>query len=121
MRGTRRFRPLKIGDIIIIILFLILPFIFPKRGGQKVQIFVDGKLIHTYSLDMDTLITIRGYRGPATFQIKRGKVRMVNSTCPLKLCVKMGWIDKAGSSIICVPNRVLIKIAGKKNYDAITE
>jgi len=121
MRKSRRFRPVKVGDIVVVGLLLAALFFIPTKKGRNIKIFVDGRQFCVYPLNMDTTITIQGYRGPATFQIQKGKVRMLNSTCPLKLCVKRGRISKAGESIICLPNRITIFVEGKANWDVITE
>ena len=34
-------------------------------------------------------------------------------TCPDKVCQKTGLISKAGQSIVCLPNRVVVYIDGK--------
>lgn len=112
---------MKIGDAIVIGLIIGIIFLIPKNRGEKIKIFVDGKPIRVYSLNMDTTITIDGYKGPSIIQVQNGKVRMLDSTCPLKICVKMGWIKRAGESIICIPNRVSILVEGKVNWDVITE
>ena len=53
-----------------------------------------------------------------------GKVRIKDSDCRDKYCVKQGWLD-AGSSrrLICMPNRLIIEFAQKENnaIDAVTE
>lgn len=70
------------------------------------------------------IFTVDGFRGKSRIEVKDGKVRMLESDCPDKLCVGMGWAEKTGDSIVCVPNRVVIKMTGpteKKNVDTITE
>lgn len=54
-----------------------------------------------------------------TIEVKAGAIRMVDSNCRNKLCVRAGWISRPGQTIICAPNRVVIEIQGKKGgYDA---
>jgi hypothetical protein len=48
-------------------------------------------------------------------EIKDKKVRVLESNCPDKLCVKTGWIEKNTDFIICVPNNLKITI-GEANY-----
>ncbi len=105
------------------ILFLLpLLLIFSKKteSGKQVEIFVDGKLKFIYSLNDDRNIEIKGNIGSSTIEIKNGKIRMVFSPCPDKLCMKQGFIGNRGESIVCVPNRIVIKIKGE-NIDGITE
>ncbi len=120
MRQESRFRPLRIGDIFIIIFFLFFVFFLPKNQGEKVIISVDKTNNFVYPLNQDKEIIVNGKLGAAKVVIRDGRVRILNSPCPLKICEKKGWISKKGDFIICIPNRVVIKITGKE-YDAVTE
>ena len=52
--------------------------------------------------------------------IENGKVYMHESNCKEKICMKMGKISIAGDSIICLPNRLMVKIVSdKKNEDSL--
>lgn len=65
-----------------------------------------------------------GLLGTTTIEIKGKKVRVVNSPCPEKICVKMGWKNKNGQTIVCVPNKVVIKIGSplqKEEVDNIVQ
>ncbi|MEO0293854.1 MAG: NusG domain II-containing protein [candidate division WOR-3 bacterium] len=115
-----RFHPLKIGDLFVIIFFLLFIFFIPRSKGEKVIISVDNRDNFVYPLTQDRELIIKGKIGYAKVIIKDGKARILDAPCPLKICEKKGWISKKGESIICIPNRVVIKITGKE-YDAITE
>lgn len=70
------------------------------------------------SLDNDGLVEISG----VTVVIKDGKARVTQSDCPDSLCVKMKYAENVGDSIICVPNKVSVRIVGsgvKKGADVI--
>lgn len=66
---------------------------------------------------------LEGPLGKSIVEIDQGKVRMVNSPCPEKVCGHAGWISKKGQTIVCLPNHVVIRIDGKskEKYDAITK
>ena len=67
---------------------------------------------------------IDGWQGPSVIEVEDGRVRMVSSHCRDKLCVGMGWMDSGGRSIVCLPNRVVIRITGKPaggDVDTVTE
>ncbi len=55
-------------------------------------------------------------------EVKEGRIRVLKSDCPQKICVQTGWISKPGQTIICVPNKVLIEIVGISNaeYNAVS-
>ena len=41
------------------------------------------------------------------------RVRVVKADCPDQLCVKQGWIEKAGDQLLCIPNQLLVEIRSK--------
>ncbi len=71
-----------------------------------------------YKIDEDRIIKLKDDK--IIVEIKEKKVRVLKSDCPDKLCIKKGWINKAGQFIICMPNKLVIKLIGKEEYDGIT-
>jgi hypothetical protein len=54
-------------------------------------------------------------------EVKNGKIRMLEmdkKICPDVICSETGWIDKAYQSIVCLPNKIIVTIEGKK-YEGI--
>lgn len=64
----------------------------------------------------------------ATLEVSEsGKARITASTCLDKTCVRTGWISRPGQSIVCLPNRLVVRIEGTEaehtlepSLDAIT-
>ncbi len=85
-----------------------------KAEEKCVIIKSDGNIVKKLPLTPKTnmKLLIKSKEGHLTMEIKNGKVRVITSTCKEKLCVKEGWIDKVGESIICLPNRISITITG---------
>lgn len=113
------------GDIIAIVLVigfaLALLFSFTQKNiGQesKIQIFQDGSLIEERSLNTKETIYVNGtYKN--TIVIDDGKVAITESNCPGEDCVHSGWISQAGRNIICLPNRVEVRIVGTDGVDFV--
>ena len=62
------------------------------------------------------------YGKNVVIKTKKGKAKIIESDCPLKICVKSGWISKCGDFAICVPNKVAIFMdCEQKEYDAISK
>lgn len=98
-----------------------------KSAGSTVLIEADGKLYAKYSLLEDQTVEVerkdaKGRSYSNTVVIKDGKVTVTESTCVNQVCVKHGAIDQAGESIICLPNKLIVKIEGKGGggYDTIS-
>lgn len=123
---------LKKADILVIILLVITSFLIyfftnklPKEENdisKKVVITVDGKIYKELPLTNNTKekIDINTIYGKNEVIIENGKVYMHESNCKEKICMKMGKISIAGDSIICLPNRLMVKIVSdKKNEDSL--
>lgn len=117
------------NDLILILVFIIIAgavmgFLnVSKSHGGTVVISVDGEELTSFPLDEDTRYVIDGYHGGSNvLVIEDGSAFLESASCPDKLCVHMGKINKVGQSIICLPNKVVIEIRGKENsdYDTVT-
>ncbi|MCR5639109.1 MAG: NusG domain II-containing protein [Lachnospiraceae bacterium] len=105
------------GDIILILVLItasVLLFVLKDNGkdGKLLKVSVNGSEICTLSLDEDTEYEIQGFISKNILIIENGKARMKEAGCPDKLCVKQGEISKAGESIICLPNRIILSVEG---------
>jgi hypothetical protein len=131
---TRSWR-LRAGDVILVVLILIaaaasMLIVSRATAGEKGSLAiveVNGKEVRRVTLGSGQparTITVKGWNGPSTFEVKEGRVRMVKSTCRDKICIGVGWIDTGGRSIVCLPNRVVIRVTGKRTsgkIDTVTE
>jgi len=96
------------------------------KGGIAI-IEVGGREVMRFSLErgmQKRTIKIKGIHGMSKIEINGEKVRMVESACRDKICVRTGWIDSPGKSIVCLPNRVVIRIVSpkkKRGIDSVTE
>ncbi|MDK2785823.1 MAG: hypothetical protein PWQ80_502 [Thermotoga sp.] len=107
-------------DLLIFLIVLLsvgLSFVVSGENGGKVV--VEGKDFRKvlekpglYDITEDGRFLMR-------VEFNGKKVRVVESTCPLKICVKTGWVGPGGT-IVCVPNEVIIYFEGKTDYDTET-
>jgi len=89
-------------------------------SGNTASIEVNGKLLYRLSLNEDRTVEVHGPIGITRVEVKQGKIRIVDSPCPNKLCIRQGWIKRG--AIICLPNRVVVTIGGggMREVDAIS-
>ena len=108
-----------VGGLLIVAAVL---FLFLSRwstGGHAVEVQVDGKTVATLPLDTDTTYTIDGVDGGHnTLVIADGRASVIKATCPDGVCVRHRAIDRAGQSIICLPNKVVVRVDGEPLVDA---
>ena len=106
------------GDILLIAIIIAasvglwINLFLSSNDSQNAEIYFENKLIKTLSLNQDTQYTINKDGVRILIEVEDKKIRMKESNCPRKICVHQGWIRKSGESIICVPNKVVVKING---------
>ena len=120
------FKEITIYDWVLFVALIILSLsgLFLVKGlalsGNTATIEVNGKLIYRLSLSEDKTVEVHGPIGITRVEVKQGKIRIVDSPCSNKLCIRQGWIERG--AIICLPNRVVVTI-GEDNtgeVDAIS-
>ncbi|MEW6095675.1 MAG: NusG domain II-containing protein [bacterium] len=97
-------------------------WIFKGTKGEIVEIQTPDEVKIVSLSSKPQTIFAHGRLGTTTIEIKGKKVRVVNSPCPQKICIKMGWKNKNGEIIACVPNKVVVKIISlnkKQKVDTI--
>lgn len=106
--------------IIFLVLVAVVSLVMFNRGkteGGYVEIVVDKETKEIFPLDVNKEYTISDDNHINKIKIADGKVWVTEASCPDKLCVKQGKIDKDGQSIICLPNKVVVKIVSDKTND----
>ena len=91
--------------------------------GKTVEIFISSRLAGIYPLAEERIIEIDGKTGKIFIEIADKMVWIEETTCPHKVCQRMGKKKNANDLIICVPNEMIIKIPGKRKelIEAITQ
>ena len=89
-----------------------------SKSGRTVEVKVSGSVVKTFDLSVDTVYEIEGAGGGRNLLvISGGKAMVTEASCPDKLCMNMGEISKAGQSIVCLPNEVVVEITGEGSAD----
>ena len=116
-----------------------------NTGGDTVAIESGGELYATYPLSEDRTIIVPSPEEnvssmqvpddsrPASEQfthynvvtISGGKVSVTEASCKNQVCVKHSEISLSGESIVCLPNRLIVRIEGGNDeegggYDSVT-
>ena len=93
-----------------------------SESADKVTITATDKS-QIFPLDHDRRVIVSGLLGKTIIEIRHGRARFVRSPCSEKICIKAGWLTRGGDTAACVPNGVLVSVAGSNRsssrYDAI--
>lgn len=91
-------------------------------GNKTVVVSIDGKKEAEYPLNKDETYLIYGsHLGTNKLVIKDGEAYIEEASCPDKQCVKQGKISKAGEMLVCLPNRVVIKIVDANEEEPVID
>ncbi len=109
--------------LVAILLYCVIGFFAASDAPEILEISVDGKLYASYTLsDIATpeAVRISTQFGNNTLEISHDGAKMTDSDCKDRLDVKCGKITKAGQVIICIPNRVIVRLLGEDKVDKVT-
>ncbi len=95
--------------------------LFPRDRGLYAVVELNGNLYGRYSLQEKEVQTlaIQSKFGYNNIVIKNGKVSVTESDCPDQLEIKAGTIFRSGEMLVCLPNRLVIRIEGGKEVDGL--
>lgn len=107
--------------IICLFVFLILFTQLQNNGtGDHFTVNLDG-VEHTYSLKENKTYDFSCNGHNLTVQAENGKVSVISSDCPDKVCINSGAISSSNQMIVCAPAKISISIQGENNYDTIVK
>lgn len=109
--------------VIIAVLLMVLFNLYLYKGvATGVEIHYDGKLLESYSFDKlpkEKTLEINTDIGYNIINICNNKVSVTNSSCNDKVCNGF-YISKPNQVIVCLPNKLVIKLVGASEVDSIS-
>lgn len=114
------------GDWLAIGLVLVLAAVvfscfLPGRNESAAyaEVYLDGQVVKTVALTENQTFRISDrYQNEIT--VKDGAIAFTASNCPGEDCVHSGSIHSPGRSLVCLPNRVEIRvISGEPDVDFV--
>lgn len=113
-------------DIILIVIValvslisLLVMYLQPSKEA-KALVYYEDKLVLTIKLDQNIeTFTIKGFLGDVVIEKNQGKIRVKEETSPLHICSKQGYISKSYETLVCLPNKVVVKIVDVEQLDTV--
>lgn len=113
--------------LIIIILLIAITVLFviaiiDKNNSKEALVYYDNNLVLTIDLNEseEKIYIVDGFNGEVKIIAGNGKIKVDEEESPLHLCSKQGFIEESYESIVCLPNKIVIKISSKKEKDLDT-
>lgn len=126
-------KKLKVGDIFIYVflgIFALVGFLGMKsmvatEGERSVVVLLDGQEIERIPLKQDMEpMKVEADDGKGNYNIiyiTYADVHIVEANCKDSLCIKQGSIKNPGQSIVCLPNKLVIKIIGEDTSSPVDD
>lgn len=91
-----------------------------KYANKYVEISLKGKLYQKVLIKNNSFkktIEVKSDLGKNVIQIENGGARMLEADCHDKICIKEGFKNKVGQTIVCLPNKVVVEIKGENGAE----
>ena len=107
-----KFDVILIGILFVLGLFFMLIWLlsFKDQKGTKAYVYRDSIEIKIIDLTKNGEYEIEGAISPMKIVVHNGFIEVTESGCKNQICVNHYEICNIGSSIICIPNKVEIRI-----------
>ena len=113
-KKRRRADLLLIAALLLTAALLLFWQIRTRQQGARAVVYVNGVEEASYPLDVPIKVRLETEDGSSFNElvIGDGTADVTDAGCPDKLCVHMHPISHTGESIICLPNRLEVRIEG---------
>lgn len=109
--SRKTFKPTDIIIVLVAAAVLALAMVLrnaSSESGSKAAVFQNGERIALLPLEKDGVYPFGEYG--VTVEVKGGAVRISESDCHDKICEKTGFISSPMQTIVCLPNRISVRI-----------
>lgn len=103
--------------IIIITTVTITIINLSKKETSAAIVYYEDKEVLKIDMNINKEYTIKGYLGDVKIEVKDHKLRVIEESSPNHICSKMGYIKDSTKSLVCLPNKIIIKIKNTKDED----
>ncbi len=115
-----------IGLIVFIIVINVYLILYGGKAAvnstiKTAYIYSNNQLFGEYTLTegFKDEITIETEIGYNIIHIENGQIWIHEASCPDKICIHQGKISDNGEIIVCLPNRMLIKVVDESDESEI--
>ena len=95
----------------------------PGGGTPRAAIVqVGGEVVRRLPLDAGVHIEVPGRAGVSEVVVDGGRVRILDSPCARRICVRRGWLRAVGDVAACVPNQLVVRVEGegRSGFDGVS-
>ena len=111
-------------SVILVIVSLIFTFfkLTQNKNVSNALVYYDNELV--LKIDLNKKISnykVKGFNGDISITAGDAKIKVDTESSPLHLCSKQGFISKSYETIVCLPNKIVIKLEEDSNLDVVAK
>ena len=121
--GLRTFDYVIILATITLSVFLFVISAHGQTSATQCVVEVNGKeyaRVDMVTLSGEKVINIDNQFGTSRIVVDRHGAYVTDSSCPDKTEILSGRIEKSGQCLVCLPNRLVVRLEGKTASDAVS-
>ena len=92
---------------------------YTAEAGGVLVVESAGAAPATHALSNYEVLPVTGSLGMSEIEIGPKGARVISAPCVHKICMRQGWLQRAGDVAACVPNGLVLRIAGAAPVDAM--
>ncbi len=92
---------------------------YTAEAGDVLIVELAGATPATHALSNYGVLPVAGSLGVSEIEIGPKGARVLSAPCVHKICMRQGWMQRAGDVTACVPNGLVLRIAGAAPIDAM--
>ena len=107
------------NDILLILTLLLLACAvwgtlrFAEKQGAEAVVSIDGEIVARLPLREDAAMTFSPDSADSnTVVVEKGRACVLEANCPDRICIRQGWIQYEGDSIVCLPHKLVVTVRG---------
>ena len=92
---------------------------YTAEAGDALIVELAGVAPVAHALSNYGVLPVMGSLGVSEIEIGPKGARVLSAPCVHKICMRQGWLQRAGDVTACVPNGLVLRIAGVAPIDAM--
>jgi hypothetical protein len=109
--------------LVIIVSFALLFLVKNNNTPKKALVYYENELVLEIDLSLkgEHEYHVSGYNGDILIKTNDNKIKVEEENSPNHICSKQGYIDSSYEVLVCLPNKVVIKIEDNKEIDTVVK
>ncbi len=96
---------------------------FFSAPGSDALVYVDSALKYKIDMGVDKEYQVPVQNGVVIISVSGGRLYVRSAPCPRRICMMSSPVFKEGDTLVCVPNKMLIRVDGEEasGLDTLTK